>query len=157
MTQAENPEWLTRASDPIKVMYQYWLSKCRNDAPPRRSDIDPVDIQPKFLPHIVIVEVVPDARRYVYRLVGSKQVTDRGGDPTGKSVVEAFIGPSVEDALGCYDAAVSTRRPHYDYQPFVTKDGRHPDDEMLFLPLSDDGKIINRVLVFGSSPPRPKR
>ena len=148
--QVEDPEWFSRASDRIKAMYRYWRSKCRGDAPPRRADIDPAELPPDFLPHITIVEVVPDERRYVYRLVGTKEVEIRGGDPTGKSVVEAFFGPSKEDALSCYDAAVVSRQPHYDYLPFSSADGHFTDDEDLFMPLSDDGQIINRVLVFGT-------
>lgn len=152
---SQEPDWLPRATEPIRVMYRYWLSKCRGDAPPRRADIDPIEIPPGFLPHITIVEVVPDARRYVYRLVGTSEVSIRGTDPTGKSVIEAFFGPSLEDALQCYDIPVATRQPHYDAQPFNSADGRFSDDEDLFLPLSDDGITVNRVLVFSTVSPVP--
>jgi hypothetical protein len=53
----------------------------------------------------------------VYRLVGTKEVEIRGRDPTGKSVLDGFFGPSLDDALGCYDTVVRTRRPHYDDDP----------------------------------------
>jgi hypothetical protein len=150
----DDPEWLSGASDRIKEMYAYWRARCRGDAPPRRADIDPVDFPRGFLPHITIVEVVPDERRYVYRLVGTREVEIRGQDPTGKSVVEAFFGPSVEDALKCYDTAVITRLPFYDSQPFNSADGHFTDDEDLFMPLSDDGQTINRILVFGTVSPK---
>ena len=151
--QIDDPDWLSQASDPIKAMYAFWRAKCRGDAPPRRIDIDPLDLPPDVLPHLTIVEVVPDERRYVYRLVGTREVAIRGNDPTGKSVIESFFGPSVEDALGCYDAVVASRRPFYDRQPFNSADGRYSDDEDLFLPLSDDGRTVNRVLVFGTISP----
>ena len=146
----DDPEWLTGASERIRVMYAYWRAKCRGESPPRRADIDPIELPPDFLPHITIVEAVPDERRYVYRLVGTMEVEIRGSDPTGKSVIEAFFGPSVDDALGCYDAVVSTRLPYYDREPFSLAEGNFSDDEDLFLPLSDDGRTINRVLVFGA-------
>lgn len=155
MTQIDDPDWISRASDPIKAMYAYWRSKRRGDALPRRTDIDPADIPASFLPHITIVEVVPDGRRYVYRLVGTREVEIRGRDPTGKSVIEAYFGPSVEDALRCYDAAVTSGRPFYDYLPYDSADGRFTDEEDLFLPLSDDGRTINRVLVFSTVSPGP--
>ncbi|HEU4825267.1 MAG TPA: PAS domain-containing protein [Dongiaceae bacterium] len=152
----QDPEWLARSSDAIKQMYQYWRSKCAGDRMPRRRAIDPVEI-PRFLPQITIVEVVPDERRYVYRLVGTKEVDIRGRDPTGKSVIDGFFGPSLDDALGCYDRVVATRRPHYDDDPYITPDGRYSDDETLFLPLSEDGQTVSRILVFGtfSRGPRP--
>jgi hypothetical protein len=151
----QDPDWLARSSDAIKRMYGYWRSKCDGDRMPTRSAIDPVEI-PRFLPNITIVEVVPDARRYVYRLVGTKEVDIRGRDPTGKSVLEGFFGPSLDDALGCYDTVVATRRPLYDDAPYITPDGRFCDDETLFLPLSEDGENVNRILVFGTFSPGPK-
>lgn len=145
----QDPDWLARSSDAVKQMYRYWRSKCIGDRLPRRSDIDPAEI-PRFLPHITIVEVVPDERRYVYRLVGTSEVEIRGRDPTGKSVTEGFFGPSLDDALSCYDRVVATRSPHYDDAPYVTPDGRYSDDETLFLPLSEDGEHVHRILVFGT-------
>jgi hypothetical protein len=107
----QDPEWLARSSAAIKQVYGYWRSKCEGDRMPRRRDIDPVEI-PRLLPHLTIVEVVPDERRYVYRLVGTKEVEIRGRDPTGKSVLDGFFGPSLDDALSCYDTVVASRRPH---------------------------------------------
>ena len=145
----QDPEWLGRSSDAIQEMYRYWRSKCDGDRLPRRCDIDPFDFR-RVLPQITIVEVVPDERRYVYRLVGTMEVEIRGRDPTGKSVIEGFFGPSLENVLGCYDTVVETRRPLYDNEKFVTPSGRFSDDETLFLPLADDGRNVNRVLVFGT-------
>ena len=139
-----DPDWLARSSDDIEQIYRYWRSKCEGDRLPKRSAIDPVDI-PRLLPHITIVEVVPDERRYVYRLVGTKEVEICGRDPTGRSVTEGFFGPSLADALGCYDTVVATRRPHYDDSPYITPDGRFSDDETLFLPLSEDGELVKRI------------
>jgi hypothetical protein len=153
--EVDDPGWLLRASPRIKAMYAYWLSRCRAGAVPRRADIDPLDMPPDFLPFITIVEVVSDERRYVYRLVGTKDVELRGQDPTGKSVIGAYFGPSPESALACYDATVATGRPVYDDEPFVTPNGRYRDDENLFLPLSDDGHTINRIIVFGTVSPGP--
>ena len=39
----------------------------------------------------------PDARRYIYRLVGAHDVEMHGRDPTGKSILEAYYGESAED------------------------------------------------------------
>lgn len=151
----EDPEWLARSSDAIKRMYGYWRAKCIGDRLPARCAIDPVEI-PRMLPQLTIVEVVPDSRRYVYRLVGTKEVEIRGRDPTGKSVLEGFFGPSAENALGCYDTVVRTRRPLYDDEPFITPDGRFSDDETLFMPLSEDGVTVSRILVYGTYSADPR-
>lgn len=150
----EDPDWLSRASPAVKAMYGYWKSKCRGDRLPRRADIDPLDI-PRLLPLITLVEAVADARRYVYRLVGTKEVEVRGRDPTGRSVLEGFFGPSLDDALRCYDTVVASKRPLYDDTPYMTPDHRYSDDETLFLPLSDDGETVNRIIVFASVTKNP--
>jgi hypothetical protein len=145
----QDPDWLARSSEAIQQMYRYWRSKCDQDRLPKRSAIDPAEMR-RFLPQITIVEVVPDERRYVYRLVGTMEVEIRGRDPTGRSVIEGFFGPSLDNVLGCYDTVVATKSPLYDDERFVTPDGRYSDDETLFLPLSEDGENVNRVLVFGT-------
>lgn len=56
-----------------------------------------------------------------------------------------FLGPSAEDAMSYYDRVVETKAP------FTAPNGKHADDETLFLPLSDDGKNVTKILVFSYS------
>ena len=118
---------------------------------PMRSDIDPTNMPRRVLPRISIVEVVQDDRRYVYRLVGTGDVEVRGNDPTGKSVLEGFFGPSAEDALACYDRVVATRAPLLDATPFTAPSGKFVEEETLFLPLSEDGINVSKILVYSYS------
>jgi hypothetical protein len=133
------------------TIYDYWIDKCRGRRMPMRSDIDPITMPRRILPDICLVDVVPDERRYVYRVVGTGEVEVRGNDPTGKSVLEGFFGPSAEDALACYDRVVSTRAPFLDPMPFTSKDGKYVNVETLFLPLSEDGMNVSKILVFSHS------
>lgn len=133
-----------------QALYGYWLKKRGERPTPRRSDIDPTEIPPRLLPSISLVEVVPDKRRYVYRLMGTAEVQVRGFDPTGKSVLEGFLAPDVDDALGCYDKVVAVRKALVDPVPFRTADGRYVAEETIFLPLSDDGLNVCKILVFSA-------
>ena len=133
------------------TMYQYWRNKCGDRAMPARSDIDPVEMPKRLIPGICIVDLVADERRFVYRLVGTADVEVRGEDPTGQSVSEGYFGPSAEDALSCYSKVVETRAPLLDPTPFTTPSGKWISEESLFLPLSDDGKNVNKILVFSYS------
>jgi hypothetical protein len=76
----------------IAAFYAYWDGKRRGRNMPARANIDPLEMVP-FLPGIVLIDVVADARRFVYRLVGTREVAMRGRDPTGKSVAEGFYAP----------------------------------------------------------------
>lgn len=129
-------------------LYNYWRSKCGNRKMPRRADIDPSEIPPRLLPCLSLVDVVDDDRRYVYRLVGTADVQVRGSDPTGKSVREGFFGPDADDAVSCYDKVCETRAPLLDPTPFTATNGRYATEETIFLPLSDDGETVNKIVVF---------
>ena len=133
------------------ALYEYWLTTCGDRRMPMRSDIDPTSMPRRVLPGISIVEVVHDDRRYVYRLVGTGEVEVRGNDPTGKSVLEGFFASSAEDALACYDRVVATRAPLLDPVPFTALSGKYVTEETLFLPLSEDGTNVNKILVYSYS------
>ncbi|WP_374384985.1 PAS domain-containing protein [Dongia sp.] len=151
----KQPVWLERAGENVRELYAYWHAKRRGKSMPSRRDIDPIEI-PRLLPYLTIVEVMPDSRRYIYRLVGTKEVEIRGSDPTGKTVSEAYYGPSIEEAHMFYDRAVATAAPVYDDSPWVGPDGRYNDDEMLFLPLSEDGTSVSRILLISQCSPTPE-
>lgn len=130
------------------AIHEYWISKCAGRTMPARADLDPVEMPRHLLRGICIVDVVEDERRYVYRLVGTGDVEVRGNDPTGKAVAEGFFGPSADDALRCYDSVVETRAPLLDPIPFTAPNGKWINEETIFLPLSDDGEKVNKILVF---------
>ena len=112
--------------DPVPAdlvpLYRYWDQKRGGRRMPRRADIDPAELVP-FLPALMIVDVVGDERRYVYRLVGTREVDARGRDPTGRPVGEAFIGSSREKVLANYDRVQLTGQPHIDTGTVLTVDG----------------------------------
>src|SRR5690349_16447326 len=97
----------------LEPLFRYWERKRGSRRMPRRVDIDPAEMMP-FLPAIMLVDVVPDDRRYVYRLVGTREVQARGRDPTGRVVGEAFIGSSRESVLANYNHVSLTAAPHID-------------------------------------------
>jgi hypothetical protein len=139
-------DWRENCHPEILRVLEYWEGKRHGRLMPSRADIDPGELKP-YLPHITLVDVVDDARRYVYRLVGTKEVELRGYDPTGKSVIDAYFATSADSALLNYDAACRARAPHYVADPFQVVD-RFLGEEDLFLPLSQDGETVNMIMVF---------
>jgi hypothetical protein len=134
----------------ILSVLQYWQSKCGTRRMPSRADIDPVELR-LFIANMLIVEVTSLAdgtRDYVYRLVGTREVEARGYDPTGRRVADSFFGRSRDSALRNYEITAEHQRPHFDSVRYMTRDGLQRDDEELFLPLSDDGTTVNRILVY---------
>jgi hypothetical protein len=132
----------------LSTLHGYWTARRGNRPMPARTDIDPVDLKP-LLPVLILIDVVLDARRYVYRLVGTREVEMRGADPTGKAVAEAYYGETAEDTLYYLERVVRERQPvlyRGTYRPFSTRIQR---EDVLFLPLSQDGETVNMIMVLG--------
>ncbi|MDY0884947.1 PAS domain-containing protein [Dongia soli] len=148
---AEETQRRIQAAHPsIVAITAYWREKAGQRSMPSRADIDPVDLK-SHLPGISLVDVVPDARRFVYRLVGTYQVAQRGADPTGRSVLEAYYAADREETVGIYEYVVRTKRPFCYSGPYNAPDGLIEDEDIVFLPLSDNGRDVNMVLVYAHS------
>lgn len=139
-------DWTAKCHPDVLKMLAYWQGKRNGRSMPRRSDIDPAEMV-GLLPNIMIVDVVDDARRYVYRLVGTGEVQLRGNDPTGKSVRDGYFAATPEAAEERYDRVYKSREPYYEEDNFQMVD-RYICEANLFLPLSDDDRTVNRILVF---------
>ncbi|TDQ83828.1 PAS domain-containing protein [Dongia mobilis] len=138
--------WRETCHPDVLAVLRYWEEKRGDRAMPARGDIDPAEIR-RYLPHITLVDVVDDPRRYVYRLVGTQEVELRGYDPTGRAVGDAYFASSAEAALANYDEVCRIRAPLYVADPFQVVD-RYVGEEDLFLPLSSDGERVTMILVF---------
>jgi hypothetical protein len=139
-------DWQASCHPDILKILAYWQGKCRGRTMPSRADIDPAELV-GFLPYLMIVDAVDDDRRFVYRLVGTGEVQVRGNDPTGKSVTEGYFAARAEAALQNYETVCRTRAPYYEVDHFQVVD-RYVGEANLFLPLSDDDKTVNKILVY---------
>lgn len=146
VTAAEVEARIAASHDEVRAVYDYWNAKRSGRLMPRRADLDPGELKP-YLPFIMLVEVTDDARRFVYRLVGTAEVDARGSDPTGRSVQEASFG-NAEEAIATYDYVVRHRAPYCHRDPFEGPDGEMESEDIIFLPLSEDGDRVSVVLVF---------
>ena len=145
---AGSPGLLADCHPSLRKLHEYWNARRGTRSMPARSDIDPVDLKP-VLPVMILIDVVSDPRRYVYRLVGTHEVEMRGSDPTGKPVEEAYYAESAEDTTYYLDRVVRTRQPvlyRGTYQPLSTRTQR---EDVIFLPLSNDGEAVNMIMVLG--------
>jgi hypothetical protein len=144
----EETEARVAASHPdIRSMVDYWRGKAGIRRMPRRTDIDPGDLK-TFLPRITLVDVVPDARRFVYRLVGTEEVASRGNDPTGRSVAEAYFAAAPEESLIYYEYVARHGEPCCFRGDYHAPDGALEKQDVIFLPLSEDGEAVSIILVF---------
>ncbi|WP_119304805.1 PAS domain-containing protein [Dongia deserti] len=151
-----DPDFLADCHERVRAIYRYWDSKRKGRLMPARADLDPLDI-PRLLPDICLVDVVPDERKYLYRLIGTNEAAMRGRDPTGLAVGDAYFGTSKQSVFLNYDAVTETRAPRLDRDPSITSDNRFIQHESIFLPLSDNGETVTMILVLTVYGPAPKK
>ncbi len=137
----------------VATAYEYWLSKRRPGAPPRRSDIQPSELR-SILPHIFLVDVVLPRPEFRFRLVGSEITAMAGKEYTGLRVNERDYGPHWERVHASYLDVVLSREPRLDtyHAPWVTKE--FWVYERLIAPLSTAGGAID--MLFGCLYPVPE-
>lgn len=132
----------------LRDALEYWRRKAGGRAVPARGDIDPAEI-PRLLPDLMLVEVLPEGR-YRYRLIGTNNVVEHGVNATGRYLDEVLPGPEYKaHVLALYDECVRSRRGLYSECLFLSPRRRNPErhTKVLFLPLSEDGGVVNMVLV----------
>lgn len=139
-------EFLNGCAPEIAKIFRYWLSKGRNEQLPSRKDIDPVDI-PDLLPKVQLVDVERNPLRFRYRLVGTELVERRGNDPTGKDVASAFYGADLQRVLENYTYVTDTQVFQYSNTKFQEPRGWYVSLERIYLPLSEDGETVDKILV----------
>jgi hypothetical protein len=153
-TLGSTDELLKRATGGVAQVFRYWDRKRRGRDMPSSDDIDFLELRP-WLPGITLVEVTPGfPRDLIYRVVGERAVRQRGFDPSGMSLRQASHGGSTEDALETYGTVVDRRLPLYCWDEPRAVAGQVSN--ILALPLSRDGKRVDRVLVYGEDHARER-
>jgi hypothetical protein len=140
------PNFLHRCAPVIADVHHYWDSKRRGRRMPARTDIDPAELRP-YIANMLLVDVRHEPFALTYRLVGTREVKARGGDPTGKDVADHFIGDSWDAILFKYRFVVDQRAFIYDEDPAPSRSARVRELASLFLPLSPDDRTVNMVMV----------
>jgi hypothetical protein len=132
----------------IATVYRLWEERRRGRVMPSRADFDPLDIPALILPGVLLIDVDAESLRFRYRLVGTRDVTRRGKDPTGLDVMQGYYGPDAERALATYGYVTATGRPLYRSDAVLDNKQIVRAEERLFLPLGADGETVDMILVF---------
>jgi len=140
ITQADQIE-----SPRIRQLFEYWRSKCRDGRPPRRADIDPTEI-PQLMPNVLIVDIEQDPFRVRYRLVGTQIVEATGFEFTGRYLDDIVLPDDEGPFLESYRLASASKAPVLARMKWHLDDDTVGEYDVCFLPLSDDGETVNKVL-----------
>ena len=131
----------------VRAGYEYWQRQHRGALPPRRADIDPVDI-PALLPHVVLLDVLRDPLDFHYRLIGSRVRYHLNANLHRQRMSQLAHQKSPSHLWTKCLEATETCRPVLSNTPYI---GPHRDFlrvEDLILPLMDDSGQVSMLLIF---------
>jgi hypothetical protein len=147
--------FLSFCSPWISGFYGLWDAKRNGARMPARSRFDIAELKP-WLGWIamfdVMHEALADGHDFKYRLVGSNFVRHHGRDPTGRRVSESALTNDRQLTLDNLRAICASGAPRYRDDPVQCVDLRTYTPPRLYLPLSDDGEVVDIVMMLGSSP-----
>lgn len=136
-------------NDPIiQGLMAFWDQARGARAMPSKSDIDPVRLGARLLPHILLVEIVDGGARFRYRLCGSANTDAAGIDLKGRHVDELNPDPDyIRYMTGLYRRSLETRRPVYSESRYLAlKSDSARDARRLVCPLAEDGGPVDRFV-----------
>ncbi len=141
-------------TEPLREIYRYWQSKCRDGVVPSRDDLDPpVELSGKILPYCAMIEVEQQPRRYRYCLVGTAINKQYGEETTGRYVDEIDLGDMKSWVISTYDELSATLQPSVISREFRKQSGEFIWFERLALPLSSNGETVD--MIFGGAVVEP--
>lgn len=133
----------------LQELYRYWQRLRGERSMPARRDFDPIDVR-KLLPHLMLVDVNPDApreRRYCVRLHGTAQVEAQGVDWTGFHPHDKTDKVSADRLCDVGDHVVAHREPWISTGNLYWMPSKpYYRFETILLPLSDDDATVNMIL-----------
>jgi hypothetical protein len=135
------------AKPEIVALYDYWRSKAPADGLlPGRRHIDPIEI-PKLLPHIWLVDVLDDPRRFRVRLLGTALAATGTPLRVGDFIVDRLLPEQRAASLAEFEAVVKSHEPLWYRGPLNLRHETYVHEvERIFLPLAADGRRVDMLL-----------
>jgi hypothetical protein len=124
----------------------YWTQKRGARSMPARRQIDPVELPPKLLPNLQIIEVIDGGARFRYRLVGTASVDAFGSDYTGRYPDEMFSDDRLNFIQSIYRAVYTTKTPLFSLNRYHTTKNVDLFAYRIYMPLSEDGIEVKYIL-----------
>ncbi|NBC33700.1 MAG: PAS domain-containing protein [Alphaproteobacteria bacterium] len=126
----------------LRALFDYWHG-LRGDRPmPLFTELDPLDIPRKALPHVFLIDVA-GPNRFVVRLQGTEVVHQAGVDLTGRFIHEI---EGAEGTQSRFENLLVDRQPYYCRVPLSWSRNDFKVYETVVCPLADgSGTEIRRI------------
>lgn len=131
----------------FRPLLDYWEARRDDRAAPRRSDIDPLDLPPSLLPHVLLIDVQRDPLDFRYRLAGTAADTIHGQSLRGVRILDLRPEALARTLHGDLVRMVSDLAIQFTLLSFTNREGKTRRYRVLRLPLCDDEGRLAMILV----------
>jgi hypothetical protein len=130
----------------LRRLYEYWETKRGARAMPSRADLDPIEMT-FVIGNIILVDVIDgEPLRFRIRLHGTNLSQRVGYELTGKMLDDLPVNEFRQLAHESFTRVATSGEPIHGRRDRVI-DGRFARYETVIMPLSGDGKSVDRLLV----------
>lgn len=129
-----------------RALLAYWRSKAAPGRFPRRGDLDPVEMK-CALGDLAVIEVHRDPLRFRYRLHGATLAQDDGFDMTGKWLDDHPVAQVRGRLASSWRRVAEQGLIVHGFRDCFADALRPRRYEILVLPLADDGRTVDKLLV----------
>lgn len=135
-----------------RALYDYWRGRAGMRALPAREDLDPSAMR-AMLPHLCLVDIEDGFASAVVRLAGTRIRDVYGFELTGKCLADLEWGEKRGYWQAVYQSLLDDHAPLHGAVQGPIARREHVTLLWLRLPLSGDGRTVNKVLCHDVSVP----
>lgn len=128
-----------------RALRDHWLGLRGDGQIPDWKSFDPIAVR-KLLPHLIVVDCLPEPLRFRFRLIGTFVTNMAGRDSTGRMLDADLYGDRLEAMTWHYRQSAETGKPlatlgtvHFIKRDWVVA-------EHVFLPFAPPGGPVNVIM-----------
>lgn len=130
----------------FRPLLHYWQDRCAGRPAPSRRDIDPLDLPPALLPHMVLIDIEREPLDFRYRLSGTLADTIHGQSLKGLRILDLRPERFAELLHGDLVRMTEDLAVQFVLHTFTNRQGKVRRFRVLRLPLCDASGRLEMVL-----------
>lgn len=131
----------------FRPLFDYWEGRRAGRAAPGRRDIDPIDLPPLLLPHILLIDVEYSPLDFRYRLAGTASDSIHGQSLKGVRILDLRPEPFARILHGDLVRMTGDLAIQFTLLSFTNREGKTRRYRVLRLPLCNDAGRLEMILV----------
>jgi hypothetical protein len=131
----------------FRPLLQYWTDRRGVRVAPARADLDPLELPPALLPHMLLIDVEHDPVDFRYRLAGTAADTIHGQSLKGVRILDLRPEPFARTLHGDLVRMTADLAVQFTELSFTNREDKTRRYRVLRLPLCDETGRLTMILV----------